>query len=296
MRIDLHTHSDVSDGTAPPSELIGDAARAGLDVVALTDHDTTAGWDEAAHAAGEHGITLVRGIELSTRHRRHGVHLLAYLPDPTHPPLRAMLERIVAGRQDRAPAMLEALRAHGIAIDQADLDRDGSRTSATGRPHVADALVRLGVVADRSEAFERLLNPGMPGFVDRYAAPLTEAVRLVDEAGGVSVVAHPWGRRGRDGMGEEVLADLAGLGLAGIEVDHQDHDKDARRRLRTLADELGLVATGSSDHHGTGKVDHDLGCHTTDPEQYARLLALAADASARSGRPTPQVLEPGPRH
>lgn len=292
MRIDLHTHSDVSDGTAPPASVVRDAAAAGLDVVALTDHDTTQGWDEAERAAREVGIDLVRGIEISCTHRGRGLHLLAYLPDPTHPGLGGLLDRIVEGRSSRVPTMLAQLRRAGVAIEQTDLDRVGSRTAATGRPHVADALMGLGVVASRGEAFRDWLAPGRPGFVDRWAATVTDTVRAVDQAGGVSVVAHPWGRGGRAALPEEEIAVLAAAGLAGVEVDHQDHDDAARARLRELAAELDLVVTGSSDHHGTGKVDHDLGCHTTDPEQYQRLLALAAASAAASGRDTPGVVGP----
>ncbi|GAA0981386.1 PHP domain-containing protein [Nocardioides aquaticus] len=292
MRIDLHTHSDVSDGTAPPASVVRVAATAGLDVVALTDHDTTLGWAEAEQAAREVGIDLVRGLEISCTHQGRGLHLLAYLPDPTHPGLRDLLARIGAGRSGRVPAMLAQLREAGVAIEQADLDREGSRTAATGRPHVADALVRLGVVASRDEAFRDWLDAGRPGFVDRWAASVTEMVQAVGEAGGVTVVAHPWGRGGRGALPEDEIAVLAAAGLAGIEVDHQDHDDTDRARLREVAADLDLVVTGSSDHHGTGKVDHDLGCHTTDPEEYERLLARAAAASAASGRDTPEVVRP----
>ncbi len=292
MRIDLHTHSDVSDGTAPPASVVRDAAAAGLDVVALTDHDTTQGWQEAERAAREVGIGLVRGLEISCTHQGRGLHLLAYLPDPTHPGLRDLLGRIVEGRGGRVPAMLAGLRDAGVVIDRADLDREGSRTAATGRPHVADALVRLGVVTSRDEAFRDWLDPGRPGYVDRWAAPVTDMVRVVGEAGGVTVVAHPWGRGGRAALPEEEIAVLAAAGLTGVEVDHQDHDDADRARLRQVAAELDLVVTGASDHHGTGKVDHDLGCHTTDPEQYQRLLALAAVSATASGRPTPEVVQP----
>ncbi len=287
MRIDLHTHSDVSDGTDPPAVLVRAAAQARLDVVGLTDHDTTAGWEEAQAAADEAGIGLVRGVELSTEHEGYGVHLLAYLLDPTYPPLLEALGRIVAGRSGRVPAMLAQLREAGVDIDQSDLDAVAGATASTGRPHVADAMVRLGVVADRGEAFERYLKAGRPGYVHRWSEPVGDMIRVVGEAGGVAVIAHPWGRNGRGGMTPESLAELAGLGLAGIEVDHQNHDAASRDDLRRLAEELDLVATGSSDHHGLGKVDHDLGCHTTDPEQYERLLARAADAARRSDRSTP---------
>jgi predicted metal-dependent phosphoesterase TrpH len=274
VRIDLHTHSSASDGTDTPGDLVREAAAAGLDVVALTDHDAMSGWDEAQHAADEAGITLVPGLEISTRFHHRGVHLLGYLPDPTHPGLVGELDRILEGRTARTPAIVAALREHGIDVSEEDVRRESGGSVAAGRPHVADALVRLGVVADRTEAFATLLSPGQPGYVNRYASALEEMIPLVAAAGGVSVVAHPWGRGSRSVLDAEALAGLKDLGLSGIEVDHQDHSPADRAELRALARDLDLVVTGSSDHHGLGKVDHDLGVNTTDPEQYERLLSL----------------------
>ena len=290
MRLDLHTHSRASDGTQSPEELVRAAAAAGLDVVAITDHDTAEGWDEAEATARETGIALVRGMEISTRHDGHGVHLLAYLPDRTHPGLVAELDRILDGRSSRLPAMLARLRELGIDITAEDVGRVAGDAVSTGRPHVADALVDLGVVGDRTEAFRRYLSPGRPAYANRYAAPLETMLDLVGEAGGVSVIAHPWGRHGREEPGEATLAALVEAGLAGIEVDHQDHDAPTRDRLRGIARNLDLVATGSSDHHGTGKVDHELGCNTTEPEEFHRLVELARAAAARSGRRAPGVV------
>ena len=290
MRIDLHTHSRASDGTQSPEELVRAATASGLDVVAITDHDTAEGWDEAEATARETGIALVRGMEISTRHDGHGVHLLAYLPDPGHPPLVAELARILEGRSSRLPAMLERLRGLGIDIGAEDVYRVAGDAVSTGRPHVADALVALGVVADRAEAFRRYLSAGRPAYANRYAAQLETMLRLVDEAGGVSVIAHPWGRHGREEPDEATLAGLVEAGLSGIEVDHQDHDAPTRERLRGIARNLDLVATGSSDHHGTGKVDHELGCNTTAPDEFHRLLELARQAAQRSGRRTPEVV------
>ncbi|WP_300404345.1 PHP domain-containing protein [Nocardioides sp.] len=290
MRIDLHTHSLASDGTQTPTELVTAAKAAGLDVVAITDHDGTGGWDEAVEAARRVGIELVRGIEISTKHRHHGVHLLAYLPDPTHVGLRAELDRIVEGRSSRAPAMVEALGRAGIEVSM-----DEIAAPVPGRPHVADALVRQGVVATRDEAFEQYLNPGRPGYVNRYAADLTATIRLVTDAGGVTVLAHPWGRGRRGDLPASEIARLRDAGLSGVEVDHQDHTSpDVREELRAVARELDLVVTGSSDHHGLGKSNHELGCHTTAPAEYARLMELAAAAAAAaSGRRTPEVVRPG---
>ncbi len=290
MRIDLHTHSRASDGTDTPSGLVRAAAAAGLDVLAITDHDTAAGWAEAAGAAEDAGVELVPGMEISTRHRGRSVHLLGYLPDATYPPLIEALDRVLEGRESRVPLMIERLRALGIDVTAEDVRRASHGTAATGRPHVADALVTLGVVADRDEAFATYLGWGKPAHVDRYAVPLVDALRLVTEAGGVAVIAHPWGRGGLGRPDEETLSGLQELGLAGLEVDHQDHDAAARDRLRAIARNLGLVVTGSSDYHGDGKVDHELGCNTTAPEEYDRLLELARAASQRSGRVTPVVV------
>jgi predicted metal-dependent phosphoesterase TrpH len=283
VRIDLHTHSTCSDGTEPPRELVRAARRAGLDVVAITDHDTAAGWDEAGEEADRVGVELVRGMELSTRHAGRSVHLLAYLTDPTDAGLLAETERVVAGRRDRIPALLEKLTDAGIEITAEDIDRATPPGAVTGRPHVADALVARGVVASRDEAFATVLGPRGPGFVRRYATPLVEAIELVARAGGVSVLAHPWARSSREVLDPATIAALQQRGLTGVEVDHQDHPEEVRRELLGLAGELGLVATGSSDWHGTGKADHELGCNTTDPEQYARLRAAARRAAELAG-------------
>jgi len=283
VRIDLHTHSSVSDGTASPSDLVRAASGAGLEVVAITDHDTTAGWDEAASAAEEAGIALVRGIEISTRYRGAGVHLLGYLPDADDPALQAELGRIVTGREDRVPTMLARLRDLGIPATQEALAEVSPDNRVTGRPHVADLLVRLGVVTDRDEAFARYLADGGPAYVDRYASDLIAMIGLVTAARGVPVLAHPWGRGSASVLDEAALAELAAAGLAGVEVDHLDHDRPARARLRAIAERLDLVVTGSSDHHGTGKTGHDLGCETTAPAELERILERAAALGSPTG-------------
>lgn len=275
VRIDLHTHSSASDGTDPPEELVAKAAASGLDVVALTDHDTAAGWERAAAAAGPAGLEVVPGMEISTAHEHRSVHLLAYFLDPTHPALVAELGRILDGRNQRVPQICAKLRDLGVEVTEDDVRRAAGEAAAAGRPHVADALIAAGVVADRTEAFERFLKPGRPAFVDRYAAPLLEMIALVRAAGGVSVVAHPWGRGSRGVLDAASIEDLKRHGLAGIEVDHQDHDEVSRDALRAIARDLDLVVTGSSDFHGLGKVGHELGVNTTAPEEFERLRVLA---------------------
>ncbi len=291
MRIDLHTHSDRSDGTLAPAELVRHASEVGIDVLAITDHDCFSGWDEAAQAAGACGVTLVRGVEISCRYAGRGVHLLGYLPDPGYPPLQEELARVLQGRSSRLPAVLDRLQALGVVIEVEDVRRVSTETAAMGRPHVADALVALGVVGDRDEAFATYLGPGGPAYVDRYAADLPSMIETIARAGGVSVLAHPWAARyDHSALTLEGLTTLKEAGLSGLEVDHQDHGPAARKELRALARELDLVVTGSSDFHGAGKTDHDLGCNTTAPHEYERLMDLAASAAEASGRTAPAVV------
>jgi 3',5'-nucleoside bisphosphate phosphatase len=292
VRIDLHTHSDRSDGTTSPTEVVRAAQRSGLDVLALTDHDTAEGWAEAGEAAREAGIVMVPGMEISCKHAGRALHLLAYLPDPTYPPLREALAEILRGRDQRMPAILGRLRDEGIDLHEEDVRRQSTSAAAVGRPHVADALVARGVVRHRTEAFDRYLSPGRPAYVTRYAPPVEEMLTAVRGAGGVPVIAHPWGRTDTSALQEDGLAALQARGLAGIEVDHQDHSPEQRAALKAIARNLGLVVTGSSDFHGAGKADHELGCNTTDPEQLDRLLELAEETSQASGRPTPSVVRP----
>lgn len=272
MRIDLHTHSNRSDGTDSPTELIENAKAAGLDVVAITDHDCTKGWLEASKAARRVGIELVKGIEISCRLDGKSIHLLGYEFDPNNRPLVAELKRVIDGRNSRLPATLERLRGLGIDVEAKDVRRWSGNAAAMGRPHVADALVELGVVANRDEAFDRFLMPGKPAYVDRYAADLYEAIALVNGAGGASVIAHPWSRGSHKVLTARTFLKLKEAGLAGIEVDHNDHDPEDRASLRQIARELDFVQTGSSDYHGTGKINFDLGCNTTSREQYELLL------------------------
>jgi predicted metal-dependent phosphoesterase TrpH len=292
VRIDLHTHSSCSDGTDPPATLVARAAAAGVDVLGLTDHDTFDGWDEAVDEAERRGIGLIRGAEISCRLHGGSVHLLAYLPDPDDERLTAELARIRAGRDARVPLILDRLRAHGIDLDVAAVAAQSKDATSLGRPHIADALVAAGYVADRREAFDRWLGEGRPGFVTRYAPHPRVVVERVVDAGGVPVLAHPRGRHSRHLLTDEAIAELAAAGLAGLEVDHLDHDADVRRELRALAGALDLVVTGASDHHGTGKVGHDLGCCTTSEAELVRLLERARANAARAGRHTPAPLLP----
>jgi predicted metal-dependent phosphoesterase TrpH len=273
MTIDLHTHSNRSDGTDSPTDLVEKAKAVGLAGIGLTDHDATVGWAEAQVAADRVGIRLVKGVEVSTRFHDASVHLLGYEFDPTDAALNAEFERVLGGRDDRLPFMLDKLAALGMPLTAEQVHEQNTEAVASGRPHVADAMVAAGYIADRDEAFRDWLTPGKPAYVDRYAADLFGAVRLLVAAGGKPVIAHAWARDSRNLMTPEVFAELAALGLAGIEVDHPDHSAADRAALAEIADSLDLAKTGSSDHHGLGKsAEFALGVNTTDPDQLERLL------------------------
>jgi predicted metal-dependent phosphoesterase TrpH len=272
MRIDLHTHSSVSDGTDAPAELVRKAVAVGLDVVALTDHDTFDGLDEAVAEGERLGLHVVRGMELSCSRQGNSVHVLAYGADPASPELAAEMARVRDGRLGRLAGVLRKLAVLGVPVSEAEVMAQVGDSPSVGRPHIADALIKAGHVRDRQEAFDRFLADGGPAHVHRYTIEVDRAIDLMHEAGGLAVIAHPWGRGRERLLPPNVLEALArDHGLDGIEVDHQDHDPDSRRRLRALADRLGLLATGSSDYHGTGKLDHDLGCNTTDPKVFGKM-------------------------
>jgi predicted metal-dependent phosphoesterase TrpH len=273
VRIDLHLHSTASDGTDRPAQVMGHAHAAGVDVVALTDHDTVAGLPDAA-AALPPGLTLVPGIELSCLLGSHSLHLLGYLCDPADPGLAAVCTKITASRLDRAEAMVARLRALGVPVTWQQVT-DIAAGGTVGRPHVARAMVAAGVIGRFEQAFtKQWIAPGGRAYVSRYAPAPADAIGVVRGAGGVAVLAHP--RAGRRGwrLPAGQLARLAAVGLAGVEVDHPDHDPAQRAELRVLAGELDLLVLGSSDDHGslTGR---RIGCETTAPAMYERLVSLA---------------------
>jgi predicted metal-dependent phosphoesterase TrpH len=274
MRIDLHVHSSVSDGTEDPATLMETARRAGLDVVALTDHDTTDGW-AAAERARPRGLTVVPGMEFSCRwfpdgDRPISVHLLAYLFDPDHAGLAAERARLRAERLTRAERIVKALVNGGYPIVWDDIAA-GCTGGVVGRPHIARALVAAGAVASVDDAFATLLHPRSPYYVAKADTEILEGIALVRAAGGVPVFAHGMAtKRGRI-VGDEAIAAMAGAGMLGIEVDHPDHSPAERAHLRGLARDLGLFVTGSSDFHGTNKKTV-IGACTTDESQYERIL------------------------
>ncbi|MFJ7750501.1 PHP domain-containing protein [Arthrobacter sp. NPDC097144] len=270
MRIDLHTHSTVSDGTQPPAEVMRSAKEAGLDAVALTDHDSTAGWQEAADAARELGITLVPGMEVSCRSSEGiSVHVLSYLHDPASPELLAEIARSRSARVSRAEMMVQRL-SEDFPIDWELVQQHVAPGATIGRPHIADALVAAGVVPNRSAAFSGILTARSRYFVAHYAPDPARAVELIRKAGGVPVFAHPVASsRGRV-VGEPTFREMIDAGLLGVEVDHRDNPDQGRAWLRKLAAENSLLVTGSSDYHGTGKPNR-LGECTTAPEVLEQI-------------------------
>jgi len=286
VRIDLHTHSTASDGTDSPAELVAVAAAAGLGAVALTDHDTTAGWRAAVEALPS-GMRLVPGAELSCesddgRGGRIGVHLLAYLFDPQAPAIVAEQRRLRDERRARVRTIADRMADDGLPVDADEiLDLVGPEGTA-GRPHVAQALVRAGLCETVDEAFANYLSGRRGYYVPRRDTPVEEAIAMISAAGGVTVLAHPFAFGRRPTVAPEVIADLARRGLTGVEVDHPNHDPAAREELGALAKDLGLVRTGSSDYHGTNKTI-GIGQETTAVEEFEALVAQATGTGVEVG-------------
>jgi predicted metal-dependent phosphoesterase TrpH len=275
MRADLHVHSNASDGTDPPDEVIRRAAQAGLDAVALTDHDTVAGHEQARRALPD-SLTLVPGMELSCRLADHSVHLLAYLFDPGHPELAAERARIRDDRVLRAQAMVRRLAELGVDVSW-DQVAAIAGPGVVGRPHIARAMAASGAIAEPSEAFTLdWIADGGRAYVDRYALETVRAIRLVQAAGGAAVLAHP--RASREGhVSDAQIAGLAAVGLAGVEIFHPDQTDTERASLLALSHDLGLLASGGSDDHGrlTG---HRIGSEVAAADVYQSLISMTTGA------------------
>lgn len=279
MLIDLHTHSTASDGTDAPHELIDKAISRGIDVLALTDHDTVGGWNEAINALREHpsgsNMELVLGSEVSCQDDDGtSIHMLGLLFDPNYQPLIAEFEKTREHRVTRMSRIIARLNEAGIDITIDEVHAQKRDDATLGRPHLADALVAKGHVASRDEAFKIFLHNGSKFYINHYSPSPESAIHLIKQAGGVAVIAHPLASRSGRTMRPETLARLISFGLDGIEVDHRDHNDQERSELLRLAIENDLVVTGSSDYHGTGKLNQ-LAEFTTHPEQWERLEAKA---------------------
>lgn len=266
---DLHLHSVHSDGTEPPAQVVAAAHRHGLRTIALTDHDTTSGWAEAAEATTSLGMSFIPGMELSARHGWRSVHVLAYLIDPDDTALRTMTDRIRSSRLDRARSMADRI-SRDFDLDWDDIVAQTSDGATVGRPHIADALVAKGHVRDRAEAFSGILNPGGDYYVALYAPDPVTAVALVAGAGGVPIIAHPAGRAGV--LPLPLLERMLDAGLAGFELAHRENVASGVRTLERITAERDLIVTGSSDYHGLGKPNLP-GENTTSDDMVARLIA-----------------------
>lgn len=277
MLIDLHTHSTASDGTDSPSQLIEKAIRKKLDVVAITDHDTTRGWDEASNSLLTHPslstMQLVHGAEISCQDADGvSIHMLGYMFDSQYQPLLEVLEQTRENRLSRMERIIARLNDAGIAITIEDVHEQRQGDATLGRPHLADALVARGHVASRDEAFAALLHNRSKFYINHYSPSPVEVIRLIKSAGGVTVIAHPLAsQRGRT-IKMELLDQLIEAGLDGIEIYHRDHSEDEKAKLLHIAREKDLIVTGSSDYHGTGK-QNQLAEFTTHPQQWEALLS-----------------------
>ena len=272
-------HSNHSDGTQSPAEVVRQAHLHGIRTLALTDHDRTTGWDEAARAAGEYGMTFVPGMELSAKHQWRSVHVLGYLFDPVDPALTAETDRIRGDRIGRAERIVRNI-GRDYDLNWEDVVAQTMQDATVGRPHIADALVARGIVRDRAEAFDGILHPREGYYEPHYAPDPLTAVRLITRAGGVAIIAHPV-TAGRDRMMPvSFIEQLIAEGLGGFEIDHRENTEDGKRLLRSIAAEHDLIVTGSSDYHGAGKPNVP-GENTTSDEMVARIIDRATGSRPR---------------
>ncbi len=272
--IDLHTHTNCSDGTDTPAQLVNKALAEGLSVLAITDHDTTSGW-QAARLALRAELSLVLGAEISCLTTNGvSVHMLGLLFDGENLQMQNMLENTRDGRIPRAHKMIELLNAGGINITMEDVESVKPVGATLGRPHIADALVKNGVVSSRDEAFTDLLHNNSPFYVAHMAPTPEDAVSIIRNAGGVAVIAHPFASHRGEVLSAHDFLPLKNAGLNGIEVNHRDHSNEERNALADIARELDLVITGASDYHGTGKLN-SLGENHTHQAEWERLESEA---------------------
>lgn len=281
MKIDLHTHSNASDGTDSPSELIANAISNGIGLLALTDHDTVAGWSEAESALYNHpqgsSLKLVLGSEISCQDKDGtSIHMLGLLFDPNYLPLAAELEKTRINRLTRMERIVARLNEAGIEITMAEVYAQKRDDATLGRPHLADALVARGHIANRDEAFTTYLHNGSKFYINHYSPSPIDAIRLIKEAGGVSVIAHPLASRSGRKVDPAIFEELVEAGLDGVEVHHRDNAESEQGELIRIAREYGLIITGASDYHGTGKMNQ-LAEFTTSPEEWERLESRARE-------------------
>ena len=276
---DLHLHSNHSDGTQSPAQVVRQAHAHGVRTMALTDHDRTTGWAEASEVTASLGMTFLPGMELSAKHEWRSVHVLGYLFDAADAALVAETDRIRGDRIGRAERIVRNIgRDYDLTWD--DVTAQMSADATVGRPHIADALVARGIVSDRSAAFDGILHPREGYYEPHYAPDPITAVGLITDAGGVAIIAHPV-TTGRDRMMPIAFIErLIDAGLAGFEIEHRENTEAGKRTLRALAVKHDLIVTGSSDYHGAGKPNLP-GENTTSDEMVARIIERATGTSPR---------------
>jgi predicted metal-dependent phosphoesterase TrpH len=279
--IDLHTHTTYSDGTDSPLALVKKAASAGISVLGISDHDSTAGWSEAIAAL--HGdLQLALGAEVSCLTEDGvSVHMLGLLFDGENQPLQQLLADSRDTRIPRMKKMIENLQSAGYEITLEDVQASTPPGATVGRPHLADALVARKIVKSRDEAFTELLHNDSPFYVSHFAPTPEDSIRAIRAAGGVAVIAHPFASRRGQVLSVNSFRSLVDAGLNGVEVFHRDQSEEERAQLIAIAAELNLVVTGSSDYHGTGKLNK-LGENTTAPAEWERLESMADQRRVQS--------------
>lgn len=283
-RIDLHAHSSASDGTDTPRELVAHAKELGLRAIALTDHDTVAGVQEALDAGAELGVEVLPGIEISADYLDTGAHVLGYLVDPASPALQEVIDWFIAERETRNQAIVDKLAADGYPISIPEL-KEAFPNTMLGRPHIGQLLVEKGCIGSVQEAMDRWLWDGMPYFMPRQHLPMGEAIRLIQAAGGVAVIAHPL-EYGYDWAGVEQLIETGRqLGAVGVECHYSGYSNEDCARLEALARARGMVITGGSDYHGSRK-KYGLGTGTDNLDlDYSIVEALKAATGASPRTP-----------
>ena len=270
---DLHTHSTCSDGTQTITQNVAMALERGLDGIAITDHDTTAGYAEAYAAAESTNLEIIPGIEFSAEYEGASLHVLAYFLDPENPELKAELKRLTDTRFRRGELMVQKLQELGYDISFERV-REIAGDDLIARPHIAQAMVEAGIVAEEKEAFDRFISDGGIAYVPKHALDPVDALALIKGAGGVCVLAHPAMWKGNGSVPDSLIEQMASAGMVGLEVNHPDHDTEQRAYYSVLAHRLGLIPTGASDCHGA-RYGYRLGCDTTDGERVAELRHLA---------------------
>jgi predicted metal-dependent phosphoesterase TrpH len=280
--IDLHTHSNESDGTDTPAQVAIKAGAAGITTLALTDHDSIAGWSELVENRPK-GLSLVLGAEISCQTEEAlSVHMLGYLFDPNNQDLISSMNQTRINRITRMEKIVEKLQTGGVDISLSEVYAELSEGATLGRPHLADAMVRKGIVKDRSEAFNIYLHNRSKYYLPDASPTPERAIKLIKAAGGVAIIAHPFASLRGKIISAQYLETLVGAGLDGIEIFHRDHNQAEREQLLELARRYQLIVSGGSDYHGSGK-ENRLAENSTQQSQWERICEAATGFSVLQG-------------